>query len=125
MAEGKRKFVNSLAKLDAERVTLMIYVIATVELFAGKRNNYLEEFNKIVAAVRAEPGCLEYGPAEDVQTDIAIQEAVADDVIMIVERWTDTEALHTHLKTAHMQSYFEAVATVVKKTGVRILQPIP
>jgi len=125
MAEGKRKFVNSLDNLDAERVILMIYVIATVELFAGKRNNYLEEFNKIVAAVRAEPGCLEYGPAEDVQTDIAIQEAVADDVITIVERWTDTEALQTHLKTVHMLSYFEAVAAVVKKTGVRILQPIP
>jgi len=103
----------------------MIYVIATIELFPGKRIDYLEEFNKIVTAVRAEPGCLEYGPTEDVCTDIAIQEKVSDNIVTIVERWTDTDALKAHLNTAHMQSYREAVVTIVKKTGVRILQPIP
>ncbi len=102
----------------------MIYVIATIELFAGKRNDYLEEFNKIVTAVRAETGCLEYGPAEDVRTDIPIQETVCDNIVTIIERWTGTDALKAHLNTAHMQSYREAVATIVKKTGVRILQPI-
>ena len=102
----------------------MIYVIATIELVPGKRNDYLEEFGKIVTAVRAEAGCIEYGTAQDVLTDIPIQETVSDDVVTIVERWTDTDALKAHLNTAHMQSYFSAVKTVVKKTGVRILQPL-
>ena len=102
----------------------MIYVIATIELCDGKRNEFFEEFNKIVTAVRAEPGCIEYGPAEDVRTDIPIQETIGDNVVTIMERWTDTDALKAHLNIAHMQSYREAVAVIVKKTGVRILQPM-
>jgi len=102
----------------------MIYVVATIELFAGKRNDYLEELNKIVPAVRGETGCLEYGPAEGVRTDIPIQEPVSDDIVTIIERWTGVDALTAHLRTAHMQSYREAVATIVRKTSVQILQPI-
>ena len=46
----------------------MIYVIATAELQPGCRDKFLAEFHKIVPAVRAEEGCIEYGPTVDAET---------------------------------------------------------
>jgi quinol monooxygenase YgiN len=102
----------------------MIYVIATVELVDGKRGRYLEELNKIIPKVRAETGCLEYGPATDVMTEIPVQEPVHENVITIMERWTDLQALNVHLKTPHMKTYRDAVKTLVKGLKIRVLQPL-
>jgi len=101
----------------------MIYVIATVELLDGKRDNYLEELNKIIPKVRAEIGCFEYGPATDVITDIPVQEVVHENVVTIMERWTDLQALNVHLNAPHMKTYRDAVKTFVKGLKIRVLRP--
>ena len=101
----------------------MIYVIATVELLDGKRDNYLEELNKIIPKVRAEIGCLEYSPATDVVADIPVQEAVNENVVTIMERWTDLQALNVHLNAPHMKTYRDAVKTFVKGLRIRVLRP--
>ena len=46
----------------------MIHVIATVELNPGTRDKFLAEFRKIIPDVKAEAGCIEYGPAIDAET---------------------------------------------------------
>ena len=51
----------------------MIFVIATIEIEAGRREDFLEEFHKIVPDVHAEDGCLEYGPTVDLETTIDAQ----------------------------------------------------
>jgi quinol monooxygenase YgiN len=102
----------------------MIYVIATVELFEGKRGEYLRELKKVIPDVLAEIGCLEYGPAGDVATDIPVQDPVNENVVTIIERWTDIQALKVHLKTNHMKTYREATKYVVKGLRVRILKPL-
>ena len=43
----------------------MIHVIATIELRPGCRESFLEEFRRVVPDVRAEQGCLSYGPTID------------------------------------------------------------
>ena len=102
----------------------MIYVIATVELVEGKRGKYLSELKKVIPDIRAEIGCLEYGPATDVATDIPVQDQVNENVVTIIERWTDIQALKDHLKTHHMKTYREATKSVVKGLSVRILKPL-
>lgn len=102
----------------------MIYAIATVELFDGKRGEYLRELKKIIPDVRAESGCLDYGPAVGVVTDIPVQEQVDANVVTIIERWTDLQALKDHLKTPHMKAYREATKSFVKNLSVRILKPV-
>ena len=102
----------------------MIYVIATVELVEGKRGEYLNELKKVIPDVLAEVGCLEYGPASDVVTDIPVQEAVNQNVVTIIERWADVQALKEHLETNHMKVYREATKFVVKSVNVRILEPL-
>ena len=102
----------------------MIYVIATIELVEGKRNEYLRELKKVIPDVRAESGCLEYGPATDVATDITVQEPVNQNVVTIIERWADIQALKDHLKTHHMKTYRDATKSVVRNLRVRILKPL-
>jgi len=102
----------------------MIYVMATVELVEGKQEEYLRELKKVIPAVRGEAGCLEYSPAADVATDIPVQEPVNQNVVSIIERWTDIQALKDHLKTHHMRTYREATKSFVKAIRVRILKPL-
>jgi len=102
----------------------MIYVIATVDLAEGKRALYLEELNKIIPIVISENGCLEYGPAADLSTDIAVQEPINEDTMTIIERWSDVDALKIHLTALHMQSYREAVKDYVKLVRIRVLAPL-
>ena len=103
---------------------MMIHVIATVEVVEGKRGEYLRELNKVIPDVHAEIGCLEYSPAVDIATDIPAQDQVNENVITIMERWTDIQSLKAHLIAPHMKAYREATKAVVKNLRVRILKPL-
>jgi quinol monooxygenase YgiN len=101
----------------------MIYVIATVDVIGGKRSDFLEEFRKVVPQVQKEAGCIEYGPAIDVDTGIPAQRLVRDDVVTIMEKWESIEALQTHLGAPHMKEYRARVKDLVVGTEIRILGP--
>ena len=101
----------------------MIFVIATIELADGKRDAFLQAFHGLVPAVRAEAGCREYGPTVDVQTDIAAQQSLRDNVVTVVEKWDDLPALQAHLIAPHMQEYRKTVKDLVVRTSLQILQP--
>ena len=55
----------------------MIHVIATIEIAPGMRDDFLAAFAELVPDVRAEQGCIEYGPAIDLATSIGDQPAAA------------------------------------------------
>jgi quinol monooxygenase YgiN len=101
----------------------MIHVIATIEVQPGRRDEFLGEFRRIVPAVRAEEGCLEYGPTVDARTSIAAQPAVRDNVVVVVEKWASLAALEKHLVAPHMQDYRAGVKALVAKVELRILEP--
>lgn len=101
----------------------MIYVLATVELAEGKRTDFLEEFKKLIPLVRAEKGCIEYGPAIDLATGIPVQAPVREDTVVIIEKWSDLDALKGHLVAPHMKPYREAVKPIVKGMTVQVLAP--
>ena len=101
----------------------MIHVIATIEIAAGKRDAFLEEFRKIVEPVRAEEGCIEYGPAVDAETGIDEQQPNRPDVVTVVEKWESVEALQAHLVAPHMEEYRPRVKDLVLGMDLRILQP--
>lgn len=101
----------------------MIHVIATIELAPGTRDAYLTEFRKIIADVRAEKGCLEYGPAIDAQTDLANQAKVGPDKVVVVEKWADLAALKAHSVSPHMQAYRVNVKSYVQAVHLLVLDP--
>lgn len=55
----------------------------------------------MVAATRAEPGCLAYAYAEDL---------LEPGLIHIAERWADEAALQAHFATPHMAAFNAALA---------------
>ena len=101
----------------------MIHVIATIELADGKRAEFLDKFRQLVPKVRAEQGCLEYGPTIDVATEIPAQEGARENVATIVEKWENIEALEKHLVAPHMNEYRGSVKDLVVKLDLRILEP--
>jgi len=101
----------------------MIYVIASVEVKPGQRAAFLAEFHRVVPLVQAEAGCLAYGPTVDVATGIAVQVPLRENVVTIVEQWTDLDALRAHLAAAHMAEYRERVKNLVVRTQLQVLQP--
>lgn len=101
----------------------MIHVLATVELHPGQREAFLAEFQRIVPLVRAERGCLEYGPAIDAETDIAAQQRLGENVMVVVEKWQDLESLQAHLTAPHMVEYRPKVKPLIVQSKLQILQP--
>ncbi|MCO6454983.1 MAG: antibiotic biosynthesis monooxygenase [Pirellulaceae bacterium] len=102
----------------------MIIVLATVEVAAGRRDEFLAEFRQVVPLVRAEVGCLEYGPAIDLPTNIAAQPAARPDVVVIVEKWESIETLEAHLIAPHMLAYRARVKPLVAGTTIQVLRPV-
>ena len=101
----------------------MIYVIATVELKPGTREAFLAEFRKTVPNVRAEKGCIEYGPTVDVPSGIKTQIPLRDSVVTIVEKWESLEALQAHGVAPHMATYRERVKDFVGRVSLQVLEP--
>jgi quinol monooxygenase YgiN len=102
----------------------MIHVIATIELWGGKREAFLAEFRRVVPLVRAEPGCLDYGPAIDVPTGIEAQVPPRENVVTVVERWESLDALRAHLAAPHMQEYRARVKALIAGVQLQVLQPV-
>jgi quinol monooxygenase YgiN len=101
----------------------MIHVLATVSVVSGKRDAFLAEFHKLMPLVHAEQGCLAYGPTVDVATEIAVQNLLGADRVMIVEQWESLAALKAHLAAPHMAAYRERVKPLVTSVSLQILQP--
>lgn len=101
----------------------MIYVIATIELHEGMRSDFLKAFRANIPAVLEEDGCIEYGPAVDVETTIPAQNDVRPNVVVVVEKWASIAALETHLIAPHMLAYREQVKEMVKGVTLNVLEP--
>jgi quinol monooxygenase YgiN len=101
----------------------MIHVIATVALNPGTRDKFLAEFRKLIPHVRAEAGCMEYGPTIDADTDIAIQFKVGADRVVVIEKWETVAALKAHGVAPHMQAYRAKVKDFVRGMELRVLSP--
>ncbi len=101
----------------------MIYVIASLEIQAGKRDAYLAEFAKVAPKVHEEPGCIAYAATVDLRTDIDIQKPYRPNTVTIMEQWESMEALGAHLQTPHMKAYFEITGPMVVGRELQVLEP--
>jgi quinol monooxygenase YgiN len=101
----------------------MIHVIAIIDLAPGTREAFLTEFRKLIPDVRAEAGCIEYGPAIDAVTDIPTQAKLGADKVVVVEKWESVAALKAHSVAPHMQAYRTKVKDYVRGMELRVLAP--
>ena len=101
----------------------MIHVLAVIELHPECRSGFLTEFRKIIGPVRAEKGCIEYGPAVDLDSGIASQQAPRENTVTIIEKWESLEDLKAHLVAPHMVAYRPKVKDYVASSKLYVLEP--
>jgi quinol monooxygenase YgiN len=74
----------------------MIILAGTIRIARGQRDAALGPMQRMVAATRAEPGCISYGFALDVEDD---------HLVRIFEVFRDAEALAAHRASPHMAAW--------------------
>ena len=100
----------------------MIHVVAVITTEAGKREDVLNEFKKIIPLVHAEKGCIEYQPVTDAANAGDIQTPAGPDTFIVVEKWESMADLHAHSAAAHMAEYAKKVGSVIKDRRVHVLE---
>lgn len=77
----------------------MIVLAGTIRIAPGMREKALPHIRAIVAASRAEPGCIDYSFSFDVNDD---------HLVHIFECFRDLEAREAHRHMPHMKTWREA-----------------
>jgi quinol monooxygenase YgiN len=101
----------------------MINVIASICVKTGTLSDYLAILKANVQAVRKEKGCIEYVPMVDFDAKL-LPQVLDKNVVTILEKWEDLEALHAHLGSTHMLDYREKVKNIVESVAVKVLQEV-
>ena len=96
----------------------MIHVLAIITAKPGQRATLLQAFKAIVPTVRAEAGCIEYGPVVDVD---GADPAFGPDTFVVIEKWESMVALEAHALAPHMKAYGEKTKSLVAKRAVHVL----
>ena len=102
----------------------MIHVVATIELVEGRREEFLTVVRANLPNVLAEAGCFEYVPAIDLGKSIAAQPPPRANVVTVIEKWKDLDALRAHLAAPHMVEYREKVKGMVRTATIHVLTPV-
>lgn len=101
----------------------MIHVIAVITTQPGKRDEVLRHFHANVPAVRAEQGCIEYGPAIDADPALPVQTKYGPDTFLAIEKWESMEALKAHAAAPHMAAYAAKTRVLIASRVIHILAP--
>jgi quinol monooxygenase YgiN len=101
----------------------MIHVVAVITTKPGMRAKVLEAFNANVPAVRAEDGCIEYGPAIDAEGMGSFQTKFGPDSFVVIEKWRDAAALKAHAAAPHMAAYAAKVKDMLAGRVIHVLSP--
>jgi len=101
----------------------MIHVVAIITTKPGQRSAVLQAFNANVPAVRAEDGCIEYGPAVDAEGMGSFQTKFGPDSFVVIEKWRDPAALKAHAAAPHMAAYAAKVKDMLAGRVIHVLSP--
>jgi len=101
----------------------MVHVIAIVTAKPGKREEIRSAIRANLPAVRAEKGCIEYGPAVDADGIGPFQTKAGADTIFVIEKWSDADALRAHTAAPHMAAYGAKVKDLIAGRVIHVLTP--
>jgi quinol monooxygenase YgiN len=101
----------------------MIHVIAIITAKPGQRENILEAARANIPAVRAEDGCIEYGPAIDAEGLGSFQTKFGPDTFVVIEKWRDAQALKAHAAAPHMAAYSAKTKDLIASRVIHVLSP--
>jgi quinol monooxygenase YgiN len=91
----------------------MIYVIATLKAKAGMAGHIKQAALPLIAATRAEDGCMSYELSADI---------VDENRLVFVERWESRDQLEAHFTTPHIATFGQAVKELLGSQRVEIIE---
>jgi quinol monooxygenase YgiN len=99
----------------------MISVVAVLTAKPGEAPALLAAVQANLEAVRAEAGCIEYGPAQDAPFSPA---KFGEDCVIVLEKWASAEALAAHGKAPHMAAFSASIRDILAgRPSIHILAP--
>ena len=101
----------------------MIHVVAIITAKPGQREQILAAFRANMPAVRAENGCIEYGPAVDAEGAGGMQAKFGADTFVVIEKWESREALRAHAASPHMAAYAAKTREMIASRVIHVLSP--
>lgn len=101
----------------------MIRVVAIITAKPGLREEILTHFRANVPAVKAEAGCIEYGPVVDADGFGAFQTKMGPDTFVVIETWESADALKAHSVAPHMVAYGKATKEMIANRVIHIFEP--
>lgn len=101
----------------------MLQVVAIITAHSGQREKILEAFRANIPAVRAEDGCIEYGPVIDAEGLGSFQTKFGPDTFVVIEKWRDAQALKAHAAAPHMAAYAAKVKDMIATRVIHVLSP--
>jgi quinol monooxygenase YgiN len=102
----------------------MIYVVATIELVEGMRDQFLAEQRHLLPLVRAEEGCIEYVPTADLPLSDPPKTPPRANVVIMQEKWETLASLKAHAVAPHMNDFRVKSKGMVISTKVEVFQPL-
>jgi quinol monooxygenase YgiN len=99
----------------------MLHVVAIITAKPGQRDGILQAIRANLPAVRAEQGCIEYGPAIDAEGIGPFQTKAGPDTIFVIEKWADADALKAHAAAPHMAAYAAKVKDLIASRVIHVL----
>ena len=101
----------------------MVHVVAVITAKSGKRDDVLEAFHANIPNVRAEDGCIEYGPTIDAEGVGGIQTEIGSDSFIVIEKWESLDHLKAHAAAPHMGEYAAKVKAMLESRVIHVLSP--
>jgi quinol monooxygenase YgiN len=99
----------------------MIYGVVSVRVKPGKVQEYIALFKSIAGKVSQEKGCLQYVSTIDFEIGVPIQ-TLDKNVVTIIEKWENLEALQKHLAAPYMEDFFKKEGALVESSVLKMLQ---
>jgi quinol monooxygenase YgiN len=101
----------------------MIHVLAIITAKPGQREAILREFRANIPAVRAEKGCIEYGPAIDADGIGGFQTKIGPESFVVIEKWDNADTLKAHAAAPHMAAYAAKTKDMIASRVIHVLSP--
>lgn len=98
----------------------MLNVIAIMNARPAKRDELLRLLRAIVPEVRRENGCIEFGPPV-IDAPGYDQATFGPNKIVVIEKWSSSQALDAHAKAKHMVEFTAQAAHLIDSIAVHVL----
>ncbi len=101
----------------------MICVVATIKAKDQQRETIMAAFREILPDIQVKRGCIEYSLAIHVQS-VPDASLVDPDAIILIEKWSDSEALQAHMADPAYQAWYVKLWPLIAGASMQVFEMV-